>query len=123
MELLKRIVVNRYMVSTVGGDTLERPWKVLKKGKCKLVTISIVEMPSSEHSLPLYIQKKGASHGVHATWFIVKPNRSQLTRIRDLIDAGDVRPIVDTVLPLSQAQNAYEHPRSHRRGKIVLSVS
>lgn len=108
---------------TVGGDTLERSWKVLKKGTGKLVCISVVDMPSSEHSLPLYIQKKGASHGVHATWFIVKPNRSQLTRIRDLIDAGDVRPIVDTVLPLSQAQNAYEHPRSHRRGKIVLSVS
>jgi len=77
---------------TVGGDNLERSWKVLKKRKGKLVSISVVEMPSSEHSLPLYIQKKWSSHGVHATWFIVKPNRSQLTRIRDLIDAGDVRP-------------------------------
>jgi hypothetical protein len=70
----------------------------------------------------MYSLKYSSSHGVHATWFIVKPNRSQLIRIRDLIDAGDVRPIVDTVLPLSQAQNAYEHPRSHRRGKMEYQV-
>jgi NADPH:quinone reductase-like Zn-dependent oxidoreductase len=56
---------------TVGGDTLDRSWKVLKKGKGKLVSISVVEMPSSEHSLPLYIQKKGANHGVLRPLFIL----------------------------------------------------
>jgi NADPH:quinone reductase-like Zn-dependent oxidoreductase len=53
----------------------------------------------------------------------VKPNRNQLTEIADLIDAGQVRVVVESVLPLSEARQAYERGRSgHRRGKIVLGV-
>jgi len=40
-----------------------------------------------------------------------------------LIDAGRIRPIIETVLPLSQARQAYEQgSRGHTRGKIVLRV-
>jgi NADPH:quinone reductase-like Zn-dependent oxidoreductase len=55
--------------------------------------------------------------------FIVEPNREQLIQIGALIDAGRIRPIIDTVLPLSQARQAYEQgARGHTRGKIVLRV-
>ncbi|TMD71474.1 MAG: zinc-binding dehydrogenase [Chloroflexi bacterium] len=40
-----------------------------------------------------------------------------------MIDEGKVRPIIDTVLPLSQARQAYEQgAKGHTRGKIVLRV-
>jgi len=40
-----------------------------------------------------------------------------------LIDAGHIRPIVETVLPLSEARQAYEQgAKGHTRGKIVLRV-
>jgi NADPH:quinone reductase-like Zn-dependent oxidoreductase len=97
---------------TVGGDTLEQSWQVVKPGG---VLVSVVSpRPSFEEA---------KAHGVRPVWFVVEPNREQLIQIGALIDAGQVRPIIETVLPLSQARQAYEQgARGHTRGKIVLRV-
>jgi NADPH:quinone reductase-like Zn-dependent oxidoreductase len=87
------------------------------------VSVASLGMPVGYEKLPLYFREKGASHGVDAIWFIVHPNREQLIKIGELIDSGYVKPIVDTVLPLSQADQAYEGAKSvHKHGKIVLRV-
>jgi NADPH:quinone reductase-like Zn-dependent oxidoreductase len=96
----------------VGGDTLVRSWQVVKPGG---VLVSVVS------PRPSFAEAK--AHGVRPAWFIVEPNREQLIQIGALIDAGRIRPIIDTVLPLSQARQAYEQgARGHTRGKIVLRV-
>jgi NADPH:quinone reductase-like Zn-dependent oxidoreductase len=47
----------------------------------------------------------------------------QLIQIGGLIETGQIRPIIDTVLPLSQARQSYEQgARGHTRGKTVLRV-
>ena len=96
----------------VGGDTLERSWKVVKQGG---VLVSVVSpRPSFEAA---------KASGVRPAWFIVEPNRRQLIQISALIDAGQIRPIIQTVFPLSQARQAYEQGASgHTQGKIVLRV-
>jgi NADPH:quinone reductase-like Zn-dependent oxidoreductase len=97
---------------TVGGDTLQRSWQVIKPGGV-LVTIASPP-PSFENA---------KAHGIRPVWFIVEPNRDELIQIGTLIDAGHLRPIIDTVFPLSQARQAYEQgARGHTRGKIVLRV-
>jgi NADPH:quinone reductase-like Zn-dependent oxidoreductase len=46
-----------------------------------------------------------------------------LIEIGRLIDAGVVRPIVESVLPLEQAREAFERGLDgHNRGKLVLHV-
>ncbi len=96
----------------VGGDTLVRSWQVVKPGG---VLVSVVS------PRPSFAEAK--AHGVRPVWFIVEPNREQLIQIGALIDAGRIRPIIDTVLPLSQARQAYEQgARGHTRGKTVLRV-
>ncbi len=56
-------------------------------------------------------------------YFIVEPNRDELIQISELIDAGQLRPIIDRVFPLAQARQAYEQASiGHTRGKIVLRV-
>ena len=96
----------------VGGDTLVRSWQVVKPGG---VLVSVVS------PRPSFAEAK--AHGVRPVWFVVEPNREQLIQIGALIDAGRIRPIIDTVLPLSQARQAYEQgARGHTRGKIVLRV-
>ena len=57
--------------------------------------------------------------------FIVEPDHEQLTRIGDLLDAGDLHPVVEAVLPLSQAPSAYtgEVKRKLGRGKVVVAVA
>jgi NADPH:quinone reductase-like Zn-dependent oxidoreductase len=97
---------------TVGGDTLQRSWQVIKPGG-GLVTI-VSPPPSFENA---------KAHGIRPFWFVVEPNRDELIQIGTLIDVGHLRPIIDTVFPLSQARQAYEQgARGHTRGKIVLRV-
>lgn len=96
------------VLDAVGGETLERSWGVLKKGG---VLVSLVEKPA---------QQRAAALGVRALFFIVQPNRAQLIRIGQLIDARQIRPVVETILPLAQARQAYASRR--HTGKIVLQV-
>jgi NADPH:quinone reductase-like Zn-dependent oxidoreductase len=97
---------------TVGGDTLQRSWQVVKPGG---VLVSVVSpRPSADVT-------KG--HDARFAWFVVEPNREQLIQVGTLIDAGHIRPIIDTVFPLAQACQAYEQgAKGHTRGKIVLRV-
>src|SRR6266705_3932809 len=67
---------------TVGGDTLERSWTVVKQGG---VLVTIVSPPPSFEN--------AKAHSVRPVWFIVEPNREQLIQIGALIDAGQIRPI------------------------------
>src|ERR671910_1706529 len=107
---------------TVGGKTLERSWRVLRKGG-KLVSVASQGIPTPFDKLQAYFKEKGDSYGISATWFIVHPSRDQLIRIGDLIDSGRVKPVVDTILPLSQASQAYGGAKGiHKHGKIVLRV-
>ena len=99
------------VLDTIGGDTLEHSYEVVKPGG---VLVSVASPPAAE---------KAKAHGVRSAWFVVEPNREQLIQIGDLIDTGQIRPIIETVLPLSQARQAYEQgARGHTRGKIVLRV-
>jgi len=100
------------VLDTVGGETLDRSWGILRKGGA-LVTI-VGDAP----------EEKATKYGVHAVSFLVQPNRTQLNQIAQLIDGGTVRPIVEAVYPLSHAREAYERGLlGHNRGKLVLQVS
>jgi NADPH:quinone reductase-like Zn-dependent oxidoreductase len=92
---------------SVGGDTLNRSWGVLKPGG-RLVTIAAsVEGTSDAREREAFL--------------IVRPDRQQLNEIARLIDAGQLRPAVDRVFPLAQARQAFAHKPA--RGKVVLSVA
>ncbi len=96
---------------TIGGDTQERSWQVLKKGG---ILVSIAAPPSAE---------KAAAHGVRQAFVFMQPNASQLAEIATLVDSGKLKPVVGTVLPLSEARRAHELSETgHTHGKIVLRV-
>jgi NADPH:quinone reductase-like Zn-dependent oxidoreductase len=99
------------VLDTLGGETQERSWSVLKRGG---VLVSLVQPPSEE---------KANAHGVRAMMFGAQPNGAQLAEIAKLIDAGKVKPTVDRILPLSETRRAHELSQSgHTRGKIVIRV-
>jgi NADPH:quinone reductase-like Zn-dependent oxidoreductase len=94
----------------------------LRKGGTLVSVSSNIQKPEGL-SLPAYIQQKGEMHGVRAAWFIVEPKRDQLVQIGELIDAGHLVPIVDTILPLSDVHQAYVDKRDpNRHGKTVLRI-
>lgn len=95
---------------TIGGETQERSWNVLKKGG---VLVSIVQPPS---------EKLASAHGVRGVFMREDAKRTdELTQIADLIVSGRVKVHVETILPLREARKAQELSQSgHARGKIVL---
>jgi NADPH:quinone reductase-like Zn-dependent oxidoreductase len=97
---------------TLGGDTQERSWKVLKKGG---ILVSIVQSPPAELA---------AKYGVRAEFFGAQASGAQLAEIAKLVDSGRVKPVVETVVPLSEVRRAHElSGKGHVRGKIVLKIA
>jgi NADPH:quinone reductase-like Zn-dependent oxidoreductase len=94
---------------TVGGDTLRRSWQVLKPGG-RLVTVAVDSESESEDR-------------VRQAFFIVEPSRTQLVEVGKLLEAGKLRPVLDTVLPVSAATEAYAGTYARQgRGKLVIST-
>ena len=97
---------------TVGGETLERSFQVLKKGG---FLVMAVQPPSAELA-----QK----FGVNTAMVGVAPNAEQLLEIARLAEGGRLKTHVETVLPFSEIKKAHALSEAGRtRGKIVLQVS
>ncbi|QHC23284.1 zinc-binding dehydrogenase [Streptomyces sp. GS7] len=64
------------------------------------------------------------SRGLRTSPFLVEPDSPALTRIAQLVDAGEVRVEVEEVYPLEQVARAHSRGESDRtRGKLVLRVA
>jgi NADPH:quinone reductase-like Zn-dependent oxidoreductase len=100
------------VLDLIGGETQERSWSVLKKGG---VLLSLVQPPSVE---------KAKALGVRAAFVAGHPNGAQLAEIANIIDSGKLAPVINRILPLSEARRAHELSKSgHTHGKIVLRIS
>lgn len=54
---------------------------------------------------------------------MVKPNSKQLDEISALIQSGSIHPVVDSIYPLTQTDQAHLKSQSKRaRGKIILAI-
>jgi NADPH:quinone reductase-like Zn-dependent oxidoreductase len=101
------------VLDTVGGDTRERSWPLLRTGG----TMVAIAMPPPDEA-------RARKHGVKAAMVAVAPNGARLAQIGTLIDAGELKVVIDREFPL--AETAAAHLRSqerHARGKIVLRVT
>jgi NADPH:quinone reductase-like Zn-dependent oxidoreductase len=97
---------------TVGGDTQDKSWQVLKKGG---ILVSIVAPPPPE---------KAKEHHVRSEFLFIEPNAAQLTEIAQWIDAGKLVNHIEKVFPLQDAALAHELSQTGKvRGKLVLQVT
>jgi NADPH:quinone reductase-like Zn-dependent oxidoreductase len=101
------------VLDTIGGDTQERSWSVLKPGG---ILVSTVQAPS---------QETADSHGVrHAMVFTNPPIGKTLTEVATLVETGKIKPHVSAVFPLAEAARVHVMIEGkHTRGKIVLQVA
>lgn len=97
---------------TVGGDTQERSFQVLKKGGFLVSTV----MPPSPD--------KAKEFGVQAAMVNTPPNAERLSEASGLIESGKLKTRVGMVLPLSEVKKVHELSKAgHTHGKIVLRVA
>ena len=101
------------VLDTIGGDVQQRSFATLKPGG---ILVSTVQPPSAEAA-----QAHGVRAGMVATAPPVGPT---LTQVAELVENGTIKPVVSTVLPLSEIRKAHELIEAkHTRGKIVLQVA
>jgi NADPH:quinone reductase-like Zn-dependent oxidoreductase len=100
-----------FVLDTVGGDTYRKSFKVLKKGG---TMISLLEEPD---------EALAKDSGVKAEYIFLQPDRKRLGMIAELLQMGDLKVVVGTVLPLEEVRQAHSLSQSrHSKGKIVLAI-
>jgi NADPH:quinone reductase-like Zn-dependent oxidoreductase len=99
------------VLDSVGGETLARSYGVLRRGG-RVITLAA---PPD--------QAAADRHDVRAVFFVVRPDRAELTDIATLVDDGSLRSVVAEVFPLLQGRAAFEAiNRPRRPGKVILLV-
>ena len=100
------------VLDLIGGETQERSWKVLKPGG---IIVSTIQPPSEETA---------AAHGVRAGFIMsAPPVHETLTKVAEMVDNGELKVTVSTILPLEDIRKAHELiDAKHTHGKIVLQV-
>jgi len=101
------------VVDTVGGQTLESAWPVIKRGG-RLV--STAGQPSREKARELGIGALFFSGG--------RPSSERLQTIAQLIDEGYIKVTLARIFSLREASLAHELSQlGHGRGRIVLHIA
>jgi NADPH:quinone reductase-like Zn-dependent oxidoreductase len=73
------------------------------------------------HLLGTILKSRGRSQTVK--FFVAKITTEDLAVVRELLEAGKVRPVIDRKYQLSQAAEALSYlGEGHARGKVVITV-
>lgn len=120
---------------TQGGKTLEKSLSVLKRGGC-IVSISGPPDQAFAESLntnwllkkiiPLLswsIRHKAKKREIKYSFMFMKPNCQQLAQISQLVEAGTIKPVIDTTYEFSRVKEALKYVNTGRsKGKVVLNM-
>jgi len=96
---------------TVGGETLNKSFEVLKKGG---ILVSMLGQPDP---------KRAEEFGITAIGQGTHTNTKHLTRVKELIDERKIKTHIDKVFPLDKIKEAFKYQEEgHPRGKVVIAV-
>ena len=99
------------VLDTVGGETLERSWSVVRAGGTLVTIVGDVS------------DDRAKATGIRAVSMLVEPHRSELIEIARQVDTGALRSMVDATFPLESAREAYERGSAGLlRGMTVLTL-
>ncbi|MCB1173973.1 MAG: NADP-dependent oxidoreductase [Leptospiraceae bacterium] len=120
---------------TIGGPSLPASFQVLKAGG-QLINIQNIPTPESvaDYDLNPLIRillgllnrqttKLAKKHKVNYSYLFMKPSAEQLHQLKNLIEGGQLKPVVDRVFPFPQIADAFAYQQTGRaRGKIIIKL-
>src|SRR4029453_15607252 len=100
------------VLDTVGRDTLERSYGVVRKGG---IIVSIVDKPK-----PAVLE----AHGIRGVMLRCTPKAGVLEELSKLMEAKKLTPVISQTFPMPDVVHAQEQiATGHTRGKIVLKIA
>jgi NADPH:quinone reductase-like Zn-dependent oxidoreductase len=123
------------VLNSLGTDVLENSLKVLKPGG---QLISISGPPTAEFAkaqglawplrqvmrlLSLSIRRKARKRDVRYSFLFMRANGAQLHEITTLIEAGEIRPVLDRTFAFESAGEALSYVEQGRaKGKVIVQI-
>lgn len=123
------------VLNSLGSDVLENSLKVLKPGG---QLISISGPPTAEFAkaqglawplrqvmrlLSLSIRRKARKHDVRYTFLFMRPDGAQLNDITTLIEAGEIKPVLDRTFAFESTSEALKYVEQGRaKGKVIVRL-
>jgi len=96
---------------TIGGETQERSWQVLRKGGILVSTVGVDE-------------NKATKFEVVGKSYMVNSNGARLQQIAGLVDKKMIRTIIEKEFNLEEVKKAHELSQSGKAlGKIILRIN
>lgn len=123
------------VLDTLGGEALEKSFDVLKPGGT-IISISGPPDPAfakeiganfvvalAMRLLSAKIRRLAARRRMHYSFFFMRPSGRQLRKLAALVDAGELRPVIDRVFPFAETKEALAYVEAgHAKGKVVIRV-
>lgn len=106
------------IIDTVGGTTLsDAPLALANYGRI----VTLVDIPQPQNLINAW-EKNATYHFV-----FTRQSRDELHHITELIEAGHIKPVVDSIYPIEEVKDAHQRMEDSKRdrpllGKIVLSL-
>ena len=135
-DFTKRLSGYDVVLNSLDSDVLERSLSVLKPGG-QLISISGPPDPAFARQiganwivrqllrlLSFRIRRKAKQQGVDYSFLFMRADGAQLAEIAKLVDAGVIRPVIDSVFGFDETPAAMQRVESGRsRGKVVIRIS
>lgn len=123
------------VLNSLDAQTLRKSLNVLKPGG-KLISIAGPPDPEFAEEMGLNwgvrqvmrllsyrIRRAAKQRGVRYSFLFMKPSGDQLREIGRLIDAKEIRPVVDRIYPFESTAEALAHVETGRaKGKVVVKL-
>jgi NADPH:quinone reductase-like Zn-dependent oxidoreductase len=124
------------VLDTIGGETLDKSLRVLKPGG-KVISVTGPPDPAFAKefganpvirlaiaALSYRIRRRARRNQVTYSYLFMKASGDQLRELTALIDAGIIRPVVDSVFDFEQTREALAHLEQGRTkaGKVVVRM-
>ncbi|ERL65701.1 alcohol dehydrogenase [Schleiferilactobacillus shenzhenensis LY-73] len=132
------VVLHDYdaVLDTLGGDNLRRGFTILKPGGR---IVSVAGLPNRRFAQatgrPLWqrtlftltgwpLSRLERQYHVRYTFLFMQPSGRQLQTIGELVDSGQLHPVIDRVVSFTDIQRALDYSETgHARGKIVVTMA
>jgi NADPH:quinone reductase-like Zn-dependent oxidoreductase len=123
------------VLGTLRGDALEKSLRIVKPDS---TVVSLIGPPDAAFArargmnflmrfvfglLSRKIIRLAKQHGASYTFLFVRPDGRQLAKIGELLEASQIRPVIDKVFPFVQAKEGLAYLETGRaKGKVVVQL-